>query len=416
MVWFPKCACLAACVVLIAPAFAAEAPLTFRDAIGRSLERNPELAAQASELAAQDGRIQQAGARSNVELGLLVENALGSGARSGFDAAETTLSIGFLLDGQTRRRQRDAAVASRAVLTTEQQIRRLDVAAETARRYIGILAVQQQLEELRGARILTEQTLAAVQARVRAAKVPEAEEARAQARLARAVLEEGHADHQLLTARRKLSALWGESSADFGAVSGELSRLSKLPAYEVLRARLDGNVDAERFVSEQRLREAELRVAQARRTPPWQVSAGVRRFELESDQAVVVGLTIPFASRRSSDGGIAAARAQLEAINAKKDALRVRLDVELFALYQDLNHSYVEVTTLRDEVLPKMQKAADESRYAYERGRYSYVEYAAAQAELLELRQALLEAYAQAHQFRIEIERLTGTSLEGDLP
>jgi cobalt-zinc-cadmium efflux system outer membrane protein len=199
-------------------------------------------------------------------------------------------------------------------------------------------------------------------------------------------------------------------------VTGDLLRLPALPTYETVRARLDANMDFERFVSEQRLREAELRVAEARRRPPWQVSAGVRRFELDNDQAVVVGLTIALPSRRYVQGSVTTARAQLQELDVKKEALRVRLDVELFALYQDLIHAYKEVAMLRDEVVPKMQKAADESRYAYERGRYSYVEYAAARAELLELRHALFDAYAQAHQFRIEIERLTGTSLERELP
>jgi outer membrane protein TolC len=34
-----------------------------------------------------------------------------------------------------------------------------------------------------------------------------------------------------------------------------------------------------------------------------------------------------------------------------------------------------------------------------------------AQRELLDVRRALLEASAELHQFRIEIERLTGTAL-----
>lgn len=86
-------------------------------------------------------------------------------------------------------------------------------------------------------------------------------------------------------------------------------------------------------------------------------------------------------------------------------------------MYQELSHSYKEVELLRDAVLPKMERAVDETRYAYERGRYGYVEWAAAQRELIDLRHALLKAYADVHLYRIEIERLTGTSLlERDLP
>ena len=67
--------------MLFGPAhtLSAEVPLTFREAVNRSLERNPELAAYAFELRAQDGRVQQSSARANIEVGLLVENALGLG-------------------------------------------------------------------------------------------------------------------------------------------------------------------------------------------------------------------------------------------------------------------------------------------------------------------------------------------------
>ena len=44
--------------------------------------------------------------------------------------------------------------------------------------------------------------------------------------------------------------------------------------------------------------------------------------------------------------------------------------------------------TLRGDVLPSVEAALEQTRYAYERGRYGYVEWAAAQSELAELRRA----------------------------
>jgi cobalt-zinc-cadmium efflux system outer membrane protein len=308
-------------------------------------------------------------------------------------------------------------MAGRGVLETELKLKRADVAAETARRYITVLEGQRHLEQLRIARELSEQTLTAVQARVRAAKVPQAEEARAQAALARAQLEEEHAEHQLLAARRRLTAQWGEMDATFAQAAGDLFTLTPLPDYESVRAALDANPDFERFITEQRLHEAELRVAESRRRPPWQVTAGVRRFGDTDDHAFIVGLNVPLPSRAYARGEMTTARAQLDSLDAKREATRVRLDAELFAMYQELSHSYKEVELLRDSVLPKMERAVEETRYAYERGRYGYVEWAAAQRELIELRHSLLEAYADVHLYRIEIERLTGTSLmERDLP
>lgn len=403
-------ACLA-CALVMACNFSAAQSLRLDEAVIRALESNPELAAFAHELRAQQGRVQQASARPPVEVGVLVENAFGTGSRSSLDAAETTLSLDFMLEHGALQRRRESALAGVDVLDAELKIRRIDIAAETTRRFITVLEEQQQIVELRRAHELAQQTLEAVQLRVKAAKVPQAEEARAQASLARAKLEEEHAEHELLAGRRRLAALWGQMDAAFGEASGSLSDLPPMPAFESLRAELDKNPDFERFVSEQRLRETELRVAETRRRPPWQLMTGVRRFEQGDDHALVLGLTVPLPSRDYAQGAIAQARAQLDQIEAQRQARRVQLDAELFAIYQEIKHAYTEVATLRDDVLPKLEQAVAESRYAYERGRYSYVEWAAAQRELLEMRRSLSAAYANVHRYRVEIERLTGASL-----
>lgn len=389
----------------------AQASLTLEDAVGRALERNPELAGFAYELKAQQAHTQAVGARPPIEAGLLVENIQGSGTRSDFDAAETTLSLGLLLERGARQRRRDVALAGGVVLGTELNVRRIDMAAEVGRRFITVLEDQQRIVELRRARELAAQTLESVQLRVRAAKVPEAEEARAQAQLARSRLDEEQAEHELLTARRRLAALWAESEPTFDEARGTLSALPPLPTFESVRAELDKNPEFERYVSEQRLRESELRLAETKRRPPWQVTAGVRRFEEGDDHAFVVGLTVPIAPRDYAQGTVAEARARAEGVDSRRSARRIHLETELFAIYQDLKHAYTEVDLLRDEVLPRMERAADESRYAYERGRYGYTEWVGSQRELLDVRRSLSAAYANAHRLRVEIERLTGASL-----
>jgi cobalt-zinc-cadmium efflux system outer membrane protein len=125
----------------------------------------------------------------------------------------------------------------------------------------------------------------------------------------------------------------------------------------------------------------------------------------------VAGLTIPIGNRAAWEGAVKQARAQSEQSLAQTDVLTLQLNVELFAIYQDLQHAYTEVEGLRDEVLPRMQEALNESAYAYDRGRYSYMEWVAAQREVADVRRALLEAAANAHRYRIEIERLTGAAV-----
>lgn len=409
-------ACFIACASLAYVDLWAQEALTLREAVNRSVQRHPDLAVFDLDLQAQDGRILQAGAAPSLEVGVLVENALGTGSRSSFKSAETTLSLGFLLEHGALEKRRLAASVGREVIATELTIRRLDIAAETTRRYITVLEAQRRIDEVQRGRELIEQMLTAVESRVKAAKVPRAEADRAQVQLAKSQLDQEHAEHELLTARRRLAATWGDTDAKFASAAGDLSQLPDLPVYATLHARLQKNLDFDRFASEDRLRQAELQVAEARRRPPWQLTAGVRRFEDADDHALIVGLAIPLPSRDYGRGGVATARAQVDAVAVRREAMRVQLDGDLFAFYQELIHAYKEVAVMRDDVLPKMQQAMEASRYAYERGRYSYLEWVAAQRDLLDTRRALLEACADAHRYRIEVERLTGASLEQPLP
>ncbi len=59
-----------------------------------------------------------------------------------------------------------------------------------------------------------------------------------------------------------------------------------------------------------------------------------------------------------------------------------------------------------------MKSTAD----AFTMGRYSYLELALAQRELLETQMALIDAAVQAQTTRIDIERITGSALTEQTP
>ncbi|MBI2784382.1 MAG: TolC family protein [Gammaproteobacteria bacterium] len=92
------------------------------------------------------------------------------------------------------------------------------------------------------------------------------------------------------------------------------------------------------------------------------------------------------------------------------EALR-RAEAQLFELHQELKHAITETALLRDTVLPEMNDVLTQTRYAYERGRYGYLEWVAAQREFIDVQRSLIEAAANAHNYRTEIERLTAEPL-----
>ena len=388
---------------------AAPAPLTLRQAIQAALAANPDLAGFAYELRAQDARTDAAGLRPAPTLSADVENILGSGDHRRLNDAETTFALSQVVElGGKRTARVGAARAGRELLTVTEQAAQLDVLAEVTRRFIHVAGDQEQFALTRKATALARQTVQAVNLRVQAAKAPQAELRRARITLARAEVEQEHAAHELRTSRRRLAALWGDGEARFGRVAADLYRLPHPVPFEDLLARLDGNPDFVRFASEARLRDAELRLAEARRRADITVSGGLRHLEATGDQALVVGFSLPLGAGRRAAPAIAEASALRALTDAQRQAAEVRARTQLYALYQELGHAITETRLLQDRVLPEMTAALDETRDAYQRGRYSYLEWVEAQREFIAIRRSLIEAAQNAQVFQAEIERLTG--------
>lgn len=388
------------------------APLTLADAIERTRASNPELRIYAPRLRAAQQQVDTAALRPPFELETEVQDAFGTGRTSGFDSAETTIALSQIIELGNRRGSRvDAATARTALVDAERAVAELDVLAEATRRLIHVAADQEHLVVTRRATALAEENVTAASARVAAARAPEVELRRARVTRARAAVEQEHAEHELLSSRRQLAAMWGESDATFDSVSADLYTLPQSEGYEALVARLERNPDFARFASAERVRAAELRVAEAHARSTLRARAGLRILRDTNDEALVFGVTRPLFSSSRARSEIAAAQALREQTAAERDAHRVRVEAELFELFQELRHAVTEAEILRTSVLPEMEAALEATRYAFERGRYSYLEWVDAQRELIDVQRSLIDASVNAHLFRTEIERLTGEAL-----
>jgi cobalt-zinc-cadmium efflux system outer membrane protein len=184
-----------------------------------------------------------------------------------------------------------------------------------------------------------------------------------------------------------------------------------LEPFETLLVRVEQNPDLALFVSELRVAEAEVNLARAQTRPRWELSGGLRRVEATDDWAVVGGITVPLRLGNRNQGRIAETRANLSRIEAEAEAARVRIQTELFVLYQELVHNIEFAEGLESNVAPKLESALADTQRAFELGRSSYLEFRAVQTELLNVAYEILDAHAIAYRLAIEIERLTGESM-----
>jgi len=385
--------------------------ISLTEAITRTLKRNPELMAFGYQIQAREARVVQSGLRPNPELTVVVENALGTGEFQGIDGAETTISVAWVLERGKRQRRVDSARAGVSLVETEAEIRRLDASAETARRFLDSLALQERLSQAERAVALSEQTATIVRRRVAAGRTPDADLARAGAEQSRARLKLEDIEHTLRVSNRRLASQWGVTQPTFTRVNGNVVNLPKPDTYSNLLARVEYAPALTRYLSEQRVHAAALRLAEAQAQPDWRITAGIRRLERSDDQALVAGITFPIAKRNRNQGRIAEARTKLAMTSANEVASRVQIETQLFALYEELQHSLHRATTLRQEILPLLERALGDTQRAYDAGRYGYFDLRIAQAELLNTRAELLEATIDAHRLVIDIEHLTGTTV-----
>lgn len=399
---------------LAAAASAADPPapresLTLAQAVELAARRSPAIAAFTAETAASANRAQSEALGPNFVVESDFENFAGTGNASGTDSLEATLRLSRVIElGSKPALRRGLGSAELDRLAAEQQLRRFDLTAEVARRFIHIVADQRMVVTARRATELARTARDVASERVRAGASSPAALGRAEIALSRAQIAQEHAEHELISSRVKLSVLWGATNADFGEALGDLFVLPALESFDAYSARLNGSPDLSRFASEARVEEARIRLAEARRSPDILVAAGVRRLEAFDDQALVASFSVPLGTRRRAALEERAARADRSRVDLDREARRLELHATLFDLYQEILHARSEAEALHTHVRPQAEVMLATTNEGYRAGRFSLLELADAQIQLIEVEREAIRAAAQFHTLLVEIQRVTG--------
>lgn len=399
---------------LIAATVFADAPvdsksLTLAKAIALATQYHPSIVAQAQATEAASHRSQLEALPPSLIVQTEFENFAGTGSVSGVQSLESTVQVTRVLemgDKPTLRRNVGAAELDR--LAADQLSARLDLNAEVARRFIHVLSDQEMLLTAQRATQLAVKARDAARDRVTAGASSPAALGRAEIALARAEIEEEHVEHELLSSRMKLAVLWGEQAPSFSQAAGELFTLTGQETFESYRTRLDASPDLARFAAESRAEDARIRLAQARRKPDISLSAGVRRLETFDDQALIASFSVPLGSRQRADLEERAARASRTVIERERDARRLELHATLFELYQETVHARTEAESLRARVRPQAEAMLQTTQQGYLAGRFSLLELADAQIQLIEVEREAIRAAARFHTLLIDIKRALG--------
>ncbi|MCL5280458.1 MAG: TolC family protein, partial [Planctomycetes bacterium] len=146
--------------------------------------------------------------------------------------------------------------------------------------------------------------------------------------------------------------------------------------------------------------------------PDIAVGGGVRRYEDTGEGAFVLDLSLPLPLFNRNQGGILAATAELGKARRQYEAAQVRVWATLSEAVSTLAAAYDQVTILRDEVLPKAQRAFEAARQGYQQGKFDYLHLLDTQRTLFQTQAQYVNSTEAYHKAQAEVQRLTGQALD----
>lgn len=385
--------------------------LKLSDALQNTLKYSPVLQQFPYELRLNEANRLQAGLSPNPEIGVSLENVAGTGSSTGVSNAELTLSLSQLIEMGDKRAYRLEKTDAQQQLSRDQfELSRLDTLAATTRSYILLVELQQRADLLKTQQQREKRLLDIARQRAAASTLTDADLTRLELKLSRTALEQkANANAQQL-ARAELAANWAQQP-DFVRVVGSLDVLPLLPSLAELQTSLQRSTQLKLFVSQQRLLETELALAQSESVADWRISGGVRRIEALNDNALVLGFSMPWQFQDQGAGKRLSAETQLELNALQQQQQQTRLNLLVERIHLELEQLREVTQVFKQQIIPQTTLLQQQAERAYQQGQADLFSLLAAEQELRQAQADLVSAQSRFHLQLLELERLTGQAL-----
>jgi cobalt-zinc-cadmium efflux system outer membrane protein len=391
--------------------------LNLRDVCALTLMKNPELKMFSLETRAADARVLQAGLWPNPALEIEVEDVGGSGERSGFDAAETTVQISQLIElGNKAQKRKKVASFEKDLSGWDYEAKRLEVLTEAGKAFIELLALQEKNKLLAELVDISERTVQSVAQRVEAGKDSPLEKIKASVDLSGVQLEYQQTLQELENARKIMASFWGSEQPRFTQAQGQLETVIDIPQRSHLQQKLLENPLLARWEKEIARNKAALELERAKALSDISLSAGVKRFNEFDDNAVVFGIVIPLPISDLNQGGKMEAAVNLSKSYEAQRAARIEVMNQFNQIFTELSVSLYKIKEFQTSLLPGAKAVFDASRTAYTEGKIDYLNLLDAQRTHFISERDYLDALVSYHKAKTDMEGLIGQSIDKTEP
>ncbi|VAX16776.1 Heavy metal RND efflux outer membrane protein, CzcC family [hydrothermal vent metagenome] len=387
--------------------------INLRQALSIALMSNPTLRAYGWNVRAKEARALQAGLLPNPEIMVEVENFEGAGSFKKFNRAETTVSLGQLIElGGKRAKRKKTAILGRDVAGWDYEVVRIDILTEVTQAFVGLLLAQERVKLAKEIVGLARKAHDVVSIRVLSGKAPPVDETKSKVALSVSRIDLGKATRFLVVARSRLVALWGGKAATFDIAEGQFHVVRPAPAPGEIGRMLKNNPQLTRWSVEIEKYKAKMALEKSGAIPDVTISGGMRNLQETDENAYVMGVSLPIPVFNRNQGGYREARFNLARAREEFKAARLQIETEAVRITQTLSSAYAEIMSLKEDVLPGAQHSFNISQEGYRQGKFNFLEVLDAQRVLFETRGQYIDALAVYHKSAADWERIAGMSLD----
>ena len=399
----------------------ASGQLTVEEAVTRALAENPELRALRTEIEAARGRLRQAGLRPNPMLEL--------GGQKNVTGSDNNVNVGLSLPLDLNgRKEGRVGVAEREIEMKQAQVtdRERRLAAEVRMKAGELLAVRRNLDVTRDLLETNRKALGLIRERVRRGAAPALDESLLLVEVNRLEASLGILDSRVEILGFQLKLLAGMPPGEALALQGELSpRSVSLDRTAGLQRALAGRPDLVIARAEAAMARAKIRKEEAEGRWDASVNVGYMRQDFgfalngltdrggtrpiqDTFHYVGGGVTITLPVRNRNQGNIAAAEAEAQGADRKREAAELTIRQEVTAAFTQLEAAQRSLEIYTRGVRDVARRNLEVVRQTYELGRVPFLEVIAEQRRYIDIELGYTDSLKLVYDAHVEIERAVG--------
>lgn len=376
--------------------------LSLEKAIQLALDANPTIAVATREQEAVEGAQIQAAVRPNPSISTFMQDTRSA-------TRETTIQLNQPFElGNKRAARIEAADVRHDAAGASIEAQKAEIRAAVIAAFYEVLVAQERLSLAKSSLDLSQRARDAASKRVLAGKISPVEETKSRVAESAARIDLNQAHSLLNSARRRLSALWGNPNPSFTEVTGQVDALKSTLDFETLSAMLASSPIIKRAKLEVEQRDALARLEKAKRIPDLTVSMGARRNEELGLNQAILGVSIPIPVFDRNQGNLQEALSRTDKAKDELLTLQLQQATLLATAHERLLAAQQEVGMIKTEILPGAQSAYDAAVKGFEFGKFGFLDVLDAQRTFFLARSQYLNALLRGHQAMAEIERLVG--------